>query len=244
LLSRAFVTLADTMVDDYDVIELLCQLADFCVTLLPAEAAGILLGDARRELRAVAASDEAAHVMELLQLQSDQGPCLDCFQSGAPVSVADLVQAAQRWPAFIAAVRQRGHYRSIHALPLRLRGHAIGALNLFHRRPGPMAEADLSLAQAMADVATIGILQQRAIRRGEILNEQLQTALNSRVTIEQAKGVLAQHSGLGPDAAFERLRAYARAHNLRLVEVGRDLIDRSLDAAEVVTQRPTRSHPN
>src|ERR687889_437269 len=189
---------ADTLVDEYDVIELLNRLADFSVQLLPADAAGIVLGDARRELRAVAASDEAAHIMELLQLQSDEGPCLDCFQSAAPVSVADLAEASARWPSFVAAVTQRGEFRSVHALPLRLRGRAIGALNLFGSVPGPLPEPDLALGQALADVATIGILQERVIRRGEVLNEQLQGALNNRVIIEQAKGVLAQYGGLAP----------------------------------------------
>ena len=188
LISRAFVTLADSLIDEYDVIDLLDRLAGFCVQLLPADAAGIVLGDARRELRAVAASDEAAHVMELLQLQSNEGPCLDCFQSAAPVSVADLAQASSRWPTFVAAVEQRGDFRSVHALPLRLRGRAIGALNLFGGVPGPLPELDLALGQALADVATIGILQERAIRRGEVLNEQLQSALNSRVIIGAGQG--------------------------------------------------------
>src|SRR3954447_23367680 len=221
LVSLAFVTLADALVDEYDVLELLNRLADFSVRLLPAAAAGIVLGDARRELRAVAASDEAAHVMELLQLQSDQGPCLDCFQSAAPVSVADLSEASDRWPSFVAAVAQRGDFRSVHALPLRLRGRAIGALNLFHAVPGPLPGPDLALGQALADVATIGILQERAIRRGEVLNEQLQSALNNRVIIEQAKGVVAQLLGLGMDDAFGVLRNHARRYNQRLVEVAR-----------------------
>ena len=131
LASRAFVTLADTLVDDYDVIDLLDRLVGFCVELLPTDAAGIVLGDARRELRAVAASEDAAHVMELLQLQADEGPCLDCFQTATAVSVADLTAASDRWPSFVAAVEQRTAFRSVHALPLRLRGRAIGALNLF-----------------------------------------------------------------------------------------------------------------
>ena len=179
-------------------------MAGFCVELLSADAAGIVLGDARRELRAVAASDEAARVMELLQLQSDEGPCLDCFQTAAPVSVADLAEAAGRWPTFVAAVAERGDFRSVHALPLRLRGRAIGALNLFGNMPGPLPELDLALGQALADVATIGILQERAIRRSEVLNEQLQSALNNRVIIEQAKGVLAQYGGLTPGRCFRR----------------------------------------
>jgi GAF domain-containing protein len=168
--------------------------------------------------------------MELLQLQSDEGPCLDCFQTGRPVSIADLTEAADRWPAFVTAVRQRSQFRSVHALPLRLRNRAIGALNLFHHEPGPLPDARLLLGQALADVATIGILQERAIRRGEVLNEQLQGALNSRVVIEQAKGAIAQHFGLGMDQAFNRLRDYARIRNLKLSDVARDIVDGTLDA--------------
>ncbi|RZT87262.1 GAF domain-containing protein [Pseudonocardia sediminis] len=235
-LTNAFVTLADTLVDDYDTIDLLDRLVAFCVGLLGADDAAIVLGDARRDLRAVASSSEAARSMELLQLQNDQGPCLDCFQTGARVSIADLSEQAQRWPEFVAAVERDGRFRSVHALPLRLRGNAIGALNLFHREPGPLAEDDLDLAQAMADVATIGILQERAIRRGEVLSEQLQAALNSRVVIEQAKGVLAQSSGLALEVAFERLRGYARRGNLKLSDVARRVVTRDLDPAAVTAE--------
>ena len=234
LISQAFVSLADTLVDEYDVIDLLDRLVGFCVQLLPADAAGIVLGDARRELRAVAASDEAAHVVELLQLQNDQGPCLDCFQSAAPVSVDDLAEAAGRWPVFVAAVQRRTDFRSVHALPLRLRGRAIGALNLFGGVPGPLPESDLALGQGLADVATIGILQERAIRHREVVNEQLQLALNSRVIIEQAKGALAQYSGLATDVAFDRLRHYARNHNLRLSDLARRIVTKETDPAELL----------
>jgi GAF domain-containing protein len=239
LIGQAFVTLADTLVDEYDVIDLLDRLAGFCVELLAAEAAGIVLGDERRELRVVAASDEAAQVIELLQLQSDEGPCLDCFQSVAPVSVTDLTEAADRWPSFVAAVAQRSDFRSVHALPLRLRGRAIGALNLFHAVPGPLPEHDLALGQALADVATIGILQERAIRRGDVLNEQLQGALTSRVVVEQAKGVLAQYGALSPTEAFEQLRRYARSHNFKLADLARRIVAREFDPAEVVAARGT-----
>jgi hypothetical protein len=239
LIRQAFVTLADTLIDEYDVIDLLDRLAGFCVQLLPADAAGIVLGDARRELRVVAASDEAAHVMELLQLQSNEGPCLDCFQSATPVSVADLAEASGRWPTFVAAVAQRGDFRSVHALPLRLRGRAIGALNLFGGIPGPLPELDLALGQALADVATIGILQERAIRRGEVLNEQLQLALNGRVIIEQAKGVLAQYGGLAPAVAFERLRHYARSHNLKLADLARRIADQDFDDLAAILPQGT-----
>jgi GAF domain-containing protein len=229
--NQAFVVLADTMVADYDTIDLLDRLVGFCVDLLPADAAGIVLGDARRELRVVAASSEAAELMELLQLQSDEGPCLDCFQSAAAVSVPDLSDAAERWPAFVAAVQERGQFRAVHALPLRLRGQAIGALNLFDHEPGPLPNPDLALGQALADVATISILQERAIRRAEVVNEQLQTALNSRVTIEQAKGVLSQSLGVSVEEAFDRLRDYARSRGLKLSDTARQVVHRELDLA-------------
>ena len=148
--SRAFVALADTLVDDYDIIDMLDRLVAHIVALLAADAAGILLADTRQNLRVVAASSEDAQLMELLQLQNEQGPCLDCYRTGAAVAVPDLAEAADRWPAFAAATDQAGAFRSVHALPLRLRREAIGALNLFHRAPGPLPEADLLLGQALA----------------------------------------------------------------------------------------------
>jgi GAF domain-containing protein len=233
LLSEAFVGLADTLVDDYDIIELLDRLVSYSVKLLAADAAGIMLADAQGKLRVVASSQEDAKVMELLQLQSEQGPCMECCRTGVPVRVPDLVDAAGRWPVFVAAVAERGAYRSVHALPLRLRGEAIGAMNLFHGQPGALPEADLAVGQALADVATIGILQERAIRSSEVVTEQLQTALNSRVIIEQAKGVLAQRGDLTMAAAFDRLRRYARTHNARLSEVARKVVETDL-AADVL----------
>ena len=237
LLSETFVELTDTMVAGFDVIDFLHVLTDRSVQLLDVSAAGLLLADPRGELRVVAASSEAARLLELFQLQNDQGPCLDCFQTAAPVKVADLAQAAGRWPSFAAAVAQRGNFRSVHALPLRLRGRAIGALNLFRVIPGPLPEPDLALGQALADVATIGILQERAIHRGELLNEQLQLALNSRVTIEQAKGVLAQYGGLELAAAFDELRHYARSHNVKLADLARRVVDKDVDLAEIIAAR-------
>ena len=232
--SRAFVAVADTLVDDYDIIDLLDlldQLVAHSVALLAADAAGIMLGDSRHELRVVAASSEDATTMELLALQSDEGPCLECYRTVTQVRVPDLAETAFTWPTFTAAVERAGAFRSVHALPLRLRGQAVGALTLFHREPGSLPEADLALGQALADVATIGILQERAIRRGEVLNEQLQVALNSRVVIEQAKGVVAQRLELRMDEAFDRLRRYARGNNVRLADVARRVVDREFDPA-------------
>lgn len=239
LVSRAFVELADTMVADYDIMELLNRLVTHSVRLLAADAAGIMLADARGELQTVAASSEDARFMELLQLQAGDGPCLECFRAVVRVGVADLARTT-RWPAFAAAARDRGAFRAVHALPLRLRGEAIGALNLFHRAPGAMPTADLELGQALADTATIGILSERAIRRGEILAEQLQTALNSRTIIEQAKGVLAQQAGLTMQEAFERLRRYARDRSMRLVEVARQVVARELDLSHRASPSPQR----
>jgi GAF domain-containing protein len=243
LLIRAFVELADTLVDDYDIIDLLDRLAGHCVDLLDADAAGILLADAQDNLRVVASTNEQTEWMELLQLQSDEGPCVDCFRTATAVSVVDLDEAVGRWPRFAAALVDRESYRSVHALPLRLRGEPIGALNLFHRRPGPLPAADLALGQALADVATIGILSERAINRGEVLNEQLQTALNSRVIIEQAKGVLAERGGIGMDAAFDRLRNYARNHNLKLSDVARQIVASDLAAAVLAGRTARKAAP-
>ena len=248
LLSAAFVGLADTLVDDYDIIDLLDQLVGHSVELLAVDAAGVLLADALRNLRVVASTNEQTEWMELMQLQADEGPCVECFRTGAPVSIADLANlddAAERWPRFFAALQDRGAFRSVHALPLRLRGEAIGTLNLFDRKPGPLPAADLALGQALADVATIGILSERAVRRGEVVNEQLQTALNNRVVIEQAKGVLAEHGGLSMDAAFDRLRRYSRNRNRRLTDVAREVVDAALadDVLAASTGRaPTRQH--
>ena len=233
--SRAFVSLADALVDDYDVIDLLDRLVSHSVALLAADAAAIMLIDPSDVLRAVASSSEDADLMELLQLQAEQGPCVECVQTSAPVSVADLNQARQRWPRFVDALTHHRGYRSVHAVPLRLRGQAIGALNLFHRQPGPLPAPDLALAQALADVATIGILSERAIHDAGVVSTQLQTALNSRVIIEQATGVIAAKGGISPDAAFTRLCRYARNHDQRLVEVARHVAEATLPATPILT---------
>ena len=199
VLSATFVELADTLVADFDVIDFLHVLTDRSVQLLGVSAAGLLLADPRGELRVVAASSEAARLLELFQLQSDQGPCLDCFRAGQPVDAEDLAAAAHRWPRFVPAAQQAG-FAAVQALPMRLREQVIGALDLFRATPGALAPADRRVGQALADVATISLLHERSTRRSETLNEQLQTALNSRVIIEQANGKLAERPGLHPPA--------------------------------------------
>jgi len=223
LLSDTFVDLADTMVADFDVIDFLHLLTDRSVRLLAASAAGVVLADPRGELRVAAASSEEAGLVELFQLQNDQGPCLDCFRTGQPISAADLTGPDQRWPRFAQAATRAG-FRTVEALPMRLRDQVIGALNLFRAEPGPFETADLRIAQALADVATIGLLHERNVRRSETVAEQLQAALNSRVMIEQAKGKLAERYGIDMDRAFTMLRDYARNTNQHLTDVARDFV--------------------
>ena len=227
LLSDTFVDLADTMIADFDVIDFLHMLTDRSVRLLSVSAAGVLLADPRGPLRVAAASSEAAGLIELFQIQNDQGPCLDCFRTGQPVTAAGLAAQEQRWPRFAAAAAQAG-FGSVHALPMRLRDQVIGALNLFGTGNSPLSQADLRIGQALADVATIGLLQERNVRRAETLAEQLQSALNSRVVIEQAKGRLAERLGLDMDQAFALLREHARSTNQRLTDVARNIIDRPI----------------
>lgn len=230
----AFVEAADTLVDDFDVIEFLHTLAARCVQLLDVDAAGIMLVDQHGQLYAAAASSESARLLELFELQADAGPCLDAFHTGSQVVNADLEANRERWPRFAEAARATG-YASAHALPLRLRSTVIGALNLFCARPGVLSQADVRTGQALADVATIGILAQRSAQQADLLNAQLQQALTSRVTIEQAKGVLAERRQITVDEAFALLRAYARNHNLHLSDLARQVADGSSTAAELLS---------
>jgi GAF domain-containing protein len=217
-LTEVFVSLADTLVDDYDVVELLEQLAEACVDLLGATATGLLIIDQRGSLQVVASSSQEMHLLELFQIQGDEGPCRDCVFSGVPVSATDLSIENEHWPRFVPLARGAG-FTGVHALPLRLRNETIGALNLFYSGRPSLADSDLRVAQALADVATIGILQQRAVHRSAVLAEQLQRALNSRIVIEQAKGVIAEHAKVGMDQAFDALRKHARDHNMKLSDL-------------------------
>jgi transcriptional regulator with GAF, ATPase, and Fis domain len=226
LLAKTFVELADNLVADFDLIDFLRLLTDRCVGMLGASAAGVLLADLDGELRVMAASSEQVRLLELFQLQNDEGPCLDSFRTGAPVIVADVSAEADRWPRFVAAA-QRSGFGSVQALPMRLRDEVVGALNLFRTGTGPFDPDAMPLAQALADVATISLLQQRTAHRSTVLNEQLQNALNSRVLIEQAKGKLAERRGIDMEQAFTTLRGYARAHNRRLSDLARAFIDDS-----------------
>jgi len=233
-LLQAFVQMADTLVDDYDVADVLHQLVDHCVRLLDAAAAGLMLSDQRGNLHVLASSSEQTRLLELFQLQNNEGPCLDCVRSGEAVMVADLTAETRRWPMFAPLAVAEG-FTSVSAMPLRLRRETIGALNLFGRNTDPLNEQDALVARALADTATIGILQERAIRRGEVLTEQLQTALNSRIIIEQAKGVLAYAGDLEMDQAFDTLRGHARRNGVRLSDVARQLVTGVLRPRDVIS---------
>ena len=241
LLSETFVELTDTMVADFDVIDFLHVLTSRSVELLDVSAAGLLLADPRGELRVVAASSEAVRLLELFQLQNDQGPCLDCFRFGRPVTATDL-GADQRWPRFAAAAGQAG-FTAVQALPMRLREQVIGALNLFRATPGAFDPASVRIGQALADVATIGLLHERSMRRSDTLNEQLQTALNSRVIIEQAKGKLAERFGIDMNQAFTLLRDHARNHNQRLSDLARAFVDGTQAITGPATSTQRQHHP-
>jgi len=227
---ETFVELADTMVDEFDVIEFLHRLAERCAELLDCAEAGLLLADAAGLLRVMASSSERSEALELLQSQRDEGPCVECYRQGEPVFSDDLEADEARWPQFVPAAVQQG-FRSMQALPIRVRGETIGAMNLFRSETGRLAEPDLSLGQGMADIAAIALLQERTVRESRGVITELQGALNSRVVIEQAKGMLAESAQIDVDAAFVRLRAHARDQNRRLSDVARDLIDGRLDAA-------------
>jgi GAF domain-containing protein len=224
LLARTFVDLVDTLVDDFDVVDLLTLVADRCVEVLDVSAAGLMLVAPEGDLRVVAFSSEAVRVVELFELQAEEGPCLDAYRSGAAIVNQDLSKVAGRWPNFAPVAVDAG-FKSVHALPMRLRGVIIGALNLFREDEGEMGDLDVIAAQALADVATIAILHHRAASEAQLVNEQLTLALNSRIVIEQAKGVLAERTGLDMDHAFARLRKYARDHNLRLVDVAHGVVE-------------------
>jgi len=236
-LVQTLVELADTLVADFDIVDFLHTLTSRCVELLDASEAGIMLGDQRGGLRLVASSSERARLLELFEIQSDQGPCLDCFKTGQSVATEDLEAGPDRWPLFSAEARKSG-FRSALALPMRLRDQVIGALNLFHAEPGALTAERILTGQAMADIATIGILQERAVREARVLAEQLQLALNSRVVIEQAKGVLVERASVNVDEAFQMLRRYARESNRRLHDIAQGLI-----AGTITIQDLKRSSP-
>jgi GAF domain-containing protein len=227
ILVETFVGLADTLVDDYDIIDFMHTLAERCVELLDVSAAGIMLADSKGKLRHAACSSEQMRLVEFFELQVEEGPCFDAYRDGTPVLCDSPEDAETRWPRFAPHARESG-FVTVSAVPLRLRAEVIGALNLFSSRPGALNADDVGVAQAMADIATIGILQARVIEDKNVFSSQLELALESRVAIEQAKGIVAEHNQISVDTAFELIRRYTRDHNRLLSETARQLIDGTL----------------
>jgi GAF domain-containing protein len=230
-LAEVLVEVADTLVDEFDLIEFLHMVAAHTSELGAADAAGILLADHHGRLQLMAATDERSTMLELFQIQAQEGPCQECFRTGTAVVDADLTDA-DRWPRFAPRAVAAG-FRAVHAFPMRLRQNVVGALNLFSDTAGEMTSADRRVVQALADMATIGLLQERAVRRGEVVTEQLQAALNSRVSIEQAKGMLAQIHGISPDEAFTMLRSYSRSRRQHLSDVARQVTEHPADVPDL-----------
>jgi GAF domain-containing protein len=246
--TEVFVEVADSLTDDFDVIDFLQMLATRCMDLLDVAAVGILLADNNDVLHVLAASDENTRILELFALQHDQGPCIQCYQDGRPRTNVDLTepQAAGSWPLFARSAQETG-FVATNALPLRLRGHVIGVLSLFQSDPGPLSAQDITLAQALADVATIAVLQQRTLAHSEAERDQLQYALNSRIIIEQTKGILAERWQIPVDEAYSTFRAYARTQGRKISHLAREIAEGryntdQIRATHVTPQQTDRGH--
>jgi len=222
-----FATLADTLVADYDVVDLLQTLVERCADVFDIAAAGILLADADGELEVIASTSEASRLVEVMQLSARAGPCVESFTTGSVVALPDVEDSPPEWQRFRDSAREQG-FAAVFAIPLRLRETTIGALNLLSSAPGALPPQDVRAAQALADVATIGILQERTLRESMSVREQLTNALTSRVLIEQAKGVLAHSRGVSMEEAFTLLRTYARTNQLLLSRVAQGLVEQTL----------------
>ena len=237
-LAERFVALADTLVDDFDVVEVLDGLMGTCLELLDVEEAGLMLTDPRGGLQRVASSSEEARLLELLQVQAREGPCFESVKTGEIIVVDDIAATRDRWPTFAERAVADG-FLSVYAIPLRLRDVVVGGLNLFGDHTGALDDDGQVIAKALADVATIGILQQRSIHRSSLLAENLQSALNTRIVVEQAKGVLSERGQMPMDQTFDLLRSFARSHNLKLSELARSIVYPPHRADEVLASRRT-----
>lgn len=237
LLVRSLVELADNLIDDYDIVDVLSLLSDRCVHALGVDAAGVMLAAPSGALQVIASSSDAMRTLELFQLQSDQGPCLEAYRTGEQVVNLDLAAIGSRWPRFATRAAAEG-FRSAHSFPMRLRRRTLGALNLLRSHPGALEEADIAAAQALADIATIAIIQHQIVIDAQTLNSQLNAALNSRVVIEQAKGKIAQATGSDMDHAFRQLRSHARNHNLRLADLASRIAEGTTGPASLDPRRP------
>ena len=225
--SAAFVRIANTLVDEYDVLDLLHTLVEECVGLLDATAAGLMLAGPDGVLQVLASTSEESHLIEVLQQETGEGPCVECYVTGVPVTIRDIAGTGDRWPKFKDEAAAQG-FQSVQAFPLRVRGKTIGAMNLFRIESGELSDEDVAIGQALADVSTISILQERTLRESAAVNDQLQRALNSRIVVEQAKGMISHVSNVTTDEAFTLLRTHARAHRTSLKDVAAAVLKRTL----------------
>ncbi len=226
-LSQAFVELAGTLVDDFDVVDLLTTLSLHCVDLLKVRSSGVILADLDERLHVIGASSEESHELDLREIQSGQGPCMDCYRTGLLQSAPDL-DTETRWPRFVPMALGLG-YRSIHALPLRLRGQVIGALNLMRTEPGRLSESDLRTAQALADIAAVGMFSHRQVAHAGHLTDQLLATRTSRSHVERAVDIVAAHRRVGTATAFRALRERSRRDGVRMSELAHDITRGAFD---------------
>ncbi|MDE3082945.1 MAG: GAF and ANTAR domain-containing protein [Acidobacteriota bacterium] len=241
ILVATLVELADNLVDNYDVIDILTVMSDRCVEAIGVDAAGVMLALPGGELQFVASSSESMRVLELFQIQVNEGPCVDCYSGGIAVIEPALSEPDERWPRFTPRALAQG-FHSVHCLPMRLRGRTIGALNLFRSSEGALDESDIVVAQGLADVATIAILQHQTSLNSKMLTDQLSNALNSRIIIEQAKGMISQATACDMDQAFVWLRAQARNHNERLTDVAARIVGGDMVVGDLA--RPESPSPH
>ncbi len=236
-LADVFVDVADTLVADFDLIEFLHSVAAHATEISGAAAAGLMLTDEDGGLHHMGASSDDARLLELFQLQNAEGPCLDCCRTGQPVISTDLAASADRWPVFVPrALAAEVH--AVHAFPMRLREKVIGGLNVFGEQPGSLSSDQVRVVQALADVATIALIQEQAISRAEIVTEQLQSALNSRIVVEQAKGAVARAFGITVEEAFKLLRSHARNSRIRLTDLAHTVVT-SPDGPSILRRSPS-----
>lgn len=224
VLFATLIELADTTTTGFDLVSMADRLVGACVEVLGVTAAGIMLADQRKSLRVFASTNEETRMLELLELQNNDGPCLEAFNTGTQIAGVDLSRFTDRWPHFTRAASAAG-INTAYAVPMRLRDQTIGALNLFEAGTEPLSAHGMNVARVLADMAAIGIINHWSIRQQEVLAQQLQSALNSRVIIEQAKGVLAERQGLSMGEAFDYLRATARASRRPIAEVAAETVD-------------------
>ncbi|SMH44765.1 ANTAR domain-containing protein [Rathayibacter oskolensis] len=224
ILLETLTVVADTLVDDFDVVDFLHDLVERCARIFDAVDVGILLADRHGELVVMASTTERLRLIEALQLSAGDGPCVESYENGSVVTAGSLEEIVERWPGFASGARASG-YHSVHAVPLRLRRETIGSLNFFRDKPGRLDEADVPVAQTIADVATIGLVQERAVREASLARDQLQHALDSRVLIEQAKGVIAHSRNVDMESAWSILRERARSRQARVTDIAQGVID-------------------